>query len=156
MATAIIRHHQAPETLVSAAILTRRTAGSAVWTAAQTAQFPTAIARHRLYAPYHLVALRGLRRGEAAGLRWCDTDPDNATTAVISQQLQQNGGRMEVTAPKDCLQCPRDGAGPHHRRGAARPPPPPARRGRRVRGRLPGQRLCVHELLGAGRWRLIG
>jgi hypothetical protein len=41
-----------------------------VWTAAQTGRFLTASASHRLYAIYHLIALRGLRRGEAAGLRW--------------------------------------------------------------------------------------
>jgi integrase len=58
----------------------------AVWTAAQTAQFLHAIAGHRLYAAYHLIALRGLRRGEAAGLRWCDVDLDGKV-AVISQQL---------------------------------------------------------------------
>src|SRR6266849_9447902 len=51
----------------------------AVWTAAQTAQFLHAIAEHRLYAAYHLIALRGLRRGEAAGLRWCDVDLDGKT-----------------------------------------------------------------------------
>jgi integrase len=71
----------------------------AVWTAAQTARFLTASASHRLYALYHLIALRGLRRGEAAGLRWCDIDLD-ARTAVISQQLQQHGGRLEITPPK--------------------------------------------------------
>jgi integrase len=71
----------------------------AVWTAAQTARFLTASAAHRLYAAYHLIALRGLRRGEAAGLRWCDIDLD-ARTAVISQQLQQHGGRLEITPPK--------------------------------------------------------
>ncbi|MEU6039207.1 hypothetical protein ABZ801_27765 [Actinomadura sp. NPDC047616] len=41
----------------------------AVWTAAQTAEFLHAIRDHRLYAVFHLIALRGLRRGEAAGLR---------------------------------------------------------------------------------------
>jgi integrase len=71
----------------------------AVWTAAQTAEFLRAIARHRQYAAYHLIALRGLRRGEAAGLRWCDIDLDGKT-ATISQQLQQYGGRMVVCPPK--------------------------------------------------------
>ena len=71
----------------------------AVWTAAQTAQFLQAIAGHRLYAAYHLIALRGLRRGEAAGLRWCDVDLDGKT-AVISQQLQQYGGRLAICPPK--------------------------------------------------------
>ena len=71
----------------------------AVWTAAQTAQFLTAIGGHRLYAAYHLIALRRLRRGEAAGLRWCDVDLDGKT-AVISQQLQQYGGHLTVCPPK--------------------------------------------------------
>lgn len=71
----------------------------AVWTAAQTAQFLHAIGHHRLYAAYHLIALRGLRRGEAAGLRWCDVDLDGKT-AVISQQLPQYDGRLTVCPPK--------------------------------------------------------
>lgn len=41
----------------------------AVWTATQTAAFLNAIRGHRLYAACHLIALRGLRRGEACGLR---------------------------------------------------------------------------------------
>jgi len=44
---------------------------------------------HRLYALFHLVALRGLRRGEAAGLQWSDLD---AGTLTVSGQLQQFGG----------------------------------------------------------------
>jgi len=47
----------------------------------------------RLYGFFHLVALRGLRRGEAAGLRWSDLDLD-AGTLTVSGQLQQLGGRM--------------------------------------------------------------
>jgi integrase len=71
----------------------------AVWTAAQTAQFLTSAEGHRLYAAFHLIALRGLRRGEAAGLRWCDLDLD-AKTAVITQQLQQHDGRLVICPPK--------------------------------------------------------
>jgi integrase len=71
----------------------------AVWTPAQTAQFLNAIRGHRLYAAYHLIALRGLRRGEAAGLRWCDIDLD-AATAIISTQLQQYDGRLVLCPPK--------------------------------------------------------
>jgi integrase len=70
----------------------------AVWTARQTAEFLVSIDGHRLYAAYHLIALRGLRRGEA-GLRWCDVDLDGKT-AVISQQLQQYDGRLAVCPPK--------------------------------------------------------
>ena len=71
----------------------------AVWTAAQTAQFLASIESHHLYAAFHLIALRGLRRGEAAGLRWCDIDLD-AKTAVITQQLQQHDGRLVICPPK--------------------------------------------------------
>lgn len=71
----------------------------AVWTASQTAQFLHAIEEHRLYAAYHLIALRGLRRGEAAGLRWCDLDL-GARSAVICQQLQQYDGRLAICPPK--------------------------------------------------------
>jgi integrase len=71
----------------------------AVWTATQTAQFLHSIEGHRLYAAYHLIALRGLRRGEAAGLRWCDLDLQGKT-AVICQQLQQYDGRLAICPPK--------------------------------------------------------
>jgi integrase-like protein len=43
--------------------------------------------------------LRGLRRGEAAGLRWCDVDLDEGV-AVITQQLQQYDGHMVTCPPK--------------------------------------------------------
>ena len=70
-----------------------------VWTAEQTAQFLSHVRTHRLYALFHLVALRGLRRGEAAGLRWADLDLD-AGTLTVSGQLQQIGGRLVAGAPK--------------------------------------------------------
>ncbi|MCO6007032.1 site-specific integrase [Actinoallomurus purpureus] len=71
----------------------------AVWTVAQTAEFLHGIEDHRLYAAYHLIALRGLRRGEAAGLRWCDVDLDGGV-AVICRQLQQYDGHLMVCPPK--------------------------------------------------------
>ena len=71
----------------------------AVWTARQTAEFLASIQDHRLYGAYHLIALRGLRRGEAAGLRWCDVNLEGKA-AVISQQLQQYDGRLAVCPPK--------------------------------------------------------
>jgi integrase len=70
-----------------------------VWTAEQTAQFLQLVRGHRLYALFHLVALRGLRRGEAAGLRWSDLDLDDGTLTVTGQ-LQQLGGRLVPGPPK--------------------------------------------------------
>ena len=71
----------------------------AVWLPAHTAQFLNSVQGDRLYAAYHLIAVRGLRRGEAAGLRWCDVDL-NAATAAVSQQLQQYDGHLTLCPPK--------------------------------------------------------
>jgi integrase len=71
----------------------------AVWTAVQTGEFLRQVRGHRLYALFHLTALRGLRRGEAAGLRWTDLDLD-AGTLTVSGQLQQLGGRLVSGPPK--------------------------------------------------------
>jgi integrase len=70
-----------------------------VWTAAQTAQFLRQVRGHRMYALFHLTALRGLRRGEAAGLPWGDLDLD-AGTLTVTGQLQQLGGQMVAGPPK--------------------------------------------------------
>ena len=65
-----------------------------------------AIRGHRLYAAYHLIALRGLRRGEAAGLRWRDIDLD-AATAIIACQLQQyQGCRSRPSASRRAIRQP--------------------------------------------------
>jgi integrase len=71
----------------------------AVWTAAQTAAFLTAIRDEPLYACYQLLAVSGLRRGEAAGLGWPDIDLDGATVTV-TRQLQEIGGSLIVLPPK--------------------------------------------------------
>lgn len=68
----------------------------AVWTPAQLAEFLSSIAGHPLFAAYHLIAMRGLRRGEACGLRWEDLDLDEGVI-YISRQLQQDaGGQMRA------------------------------------------------------------
>ncbi len=58
----------------------------AVWTTAQAAQFLQQVAEDELFALWWLVALRGLRRGEVAGLRWCDVDLDRRQLTVVSQR----------------------------------------------------------------------
>ena len=70
----------------------------AVWTAGQTARFLTAIRGEPLYPCYQLMAVSGLRRGEAAGLRWCDID-FAGTTLTVSRQLQETS-RGLVLLPK--------------------------------------------------------
>jgi integrase len=114
----------------------------AVWTAQQTAQFLASIEEHRLYAVYHLIALRGLRRGEAAGLRWRDVDLDGAT-AMISQQLQQYDGRLVLCPPKTA-RSERAVALDRTTVAVLRAPGRAGRRPCRARRRLPRQRVRVH------------
>ena len=71
----------------------------AVWNAEQTGAFLDHAAADRLYALYHRVAFRGLRRGEAVGLPWVDVDLDGALLTV-SQQIVQVGWATEEEAPK--------------------------------------------------------
>lgn len=71
----------------------------AVWTARQTTAFLEHIRDHYLYPLYHLVALLGLRRGEAAGLRWCDLDLGQRVL-MVSHQVRDHNGRTVVCPPK--------------------------------------------------------
>jgi integrase len=59
-----------------------------VWTPAQLAEFLSSVAGHPMFAAYHIMSMRGLRRGEACGLVWDDLDLDEGV-AYISRQLQQ-------------------------------------------------------------------
>jgi len=71
----------------------------AVWTAAQAGAFLDVAAGHRLYPLFHLIAYRGLRRGEAVGVRWEDLDLD-AGLLRVSQQVVQLGWATEIGEPK--------------------------------------------------------
>ncbi|MEV0822423.1 site-specific integrase [Nonomuraea rubra] len=52
-----------------------------------------------MYALFHLIAFRGLRRGEACGARWADLDADERTLAVATQLTVVNG-QVEEGDPK--------------------------------------------------------
>jgi integrase len=71
----------------------------AVWIATQTARFLASCREHRLYAAYHLIALRGLRRGETIGLRWCDLDLDQGIGYICRQRVRLREQVLE-TPPK--------------------------------------------------------
>jgi integrase len=70
-----------------------------VWTVEQTATFLGLVANDRLAVMWWLIALRGLRRGETAGLGWADVDLD-ARVAMIEQQRIVNGRLVTVGPPK--------------------------------------------------------
>lgn len=70
-----------------------------VWTPEQTGAFLDFVGEDRLYAMWHLIAFRGLRRGEACGQPWSETNLDTHTLTV-SAQLVQDGWQVETSDPK--------------------------------------------------------
>lgn len=70
-----------------------------VWTPQQTGAFLDFVAEDRLYAMWHLIAFRGLRRGEACGQPWSETNLDTHSLTV-SSQLVQDGWEIETSDPK--------------------------------------------------------
>ncbi|MEV0993472.1 site-specific integrase [Nonomuraea sp. NPDC050202] len=70
-----------------------------VWTPAQIGAFLDFAVADRLYALYHLVAFRGLRRGEACGARWVDGELEERLLA-IAKQLNNVGRTVQESSPK--------------------------------------------------------
>jgi integrase len=70
-----------------------------VWTPAQISAFLAYAKRHRLFALYRLIALRGLRRGEAVGLRWSEVN-FAASTIGVNWQITQLGWTPVQGKPK--------------------------------------------------------
>jgi len=79
----------------------------AVWTAEQTAVFLHGVDTGPLGRLFRLIALRGLRRGEACGLFWSDLDTaaDGTTTLTIGRQLVEVRGAPSLTEPKSAASC---------------------------------------------------
>ncbi|MFJ2580005.1 tyrosine recombinase XerC [Kitasatospora aureofaciens] len=70
-----------------------------VWTLPQLGEFLDAAEEDRLYAFFHLVAFRGLRRGEGVGQDWHNTDLDRGLLTVAKEIVQDGWTPME-TEPK--------------------------------------------------------
>ncbi|MEU4233260.1 site-specific integrase [Nonomuraea sp. NPDC026600] len=68
-------------------------------TPAHTRRFLKEAKTHRLFALYQLIALRGLRRGEACGLRWKEVDLDGQALTV-NWQLVQLAWQVHEGTPK--------------------------------------------------------
>jgi integrase len=70
-----------------------------VWTPEITGEFLDFAADNELYALYHLIALRGLRRGEGCGLPWTNIDL-TAAAITIDTQIIQLGWETQTSTPK--------------------------------------------------------
>ncbi|MCX4469376.1 site-specific integrase [Micromonospora sp. NBC_01655] len=84
------RERPQPEVWTEARIAEWKATGErptvAVWTAAQLASFLDYVRDDTLYPLWWLIALLGLRRGEAAGLRWADVDLHEGQLSVVRQR----------------------------------------------------------------------
>lgn len=69
------------------------------WSASEAARFLAHVRDDRLHPLFLLALTRGLRRGELAGLRWCDVDLDAGRLAIVQARVSV-GGRVVVSEPK--------------------------------------------------------
>jgi len=69
------------------------------WSKEQLKAFLGAVAGERLSPLWHTIAMTGMRRGEAIGLRWTDVDLENARLSVRRALIPINR-EVVVSAPK--------------------------------------------------------
>jgi integrase len=74
-------------------------ASTGSWSPSEARRFLASLGGAENECLFNLYLLTGVRRGEALGLRWVDTDLV-AGTITVEQQLVEWGGRIEVSAPK--------------------------------------------------------
>lgn len=70
-----------------------------VWTPTQIGAFLDVAESDRLYAFFHLIAFRGLRRGEGVGQDWVNIDLDNQSI-TIAKEIVVDGWTPIETIPK--------------------------------------------------------
>lgn len=100
-----LRKNRVPRNVAQAATLPKRTTRKPemkFWTQDELRSFLDFVRdqAHRLYAAFYLLAVTGMRRGEALGLRWSDVDLDKAELTV-SQALVQVNQETSFQDPKN-------------------------------------------------------
>ncbi|MUL41630.1 site-specific integrase [Streptomonospora sp. PA3] len=75
-----------------------------VWTPEQTRTFLERARRDRLYALFHLIAFKGLRRGEAVGLPWSNTRLEDQAIDIRTQIVQLGWETTESTPKSEAGQ----------------------------------------------------
>jgi integrase/predicted RNA-binding Zn-ribbon protein involved in translation (DUF1610 family) len=74
-------------------------AEQAVWNSEQLQGFLTSVAGDRLFALWRLLAMTGMRRGEALGLRWEDLDMEQGSLSIRRALVPVNGV-AQLSEPK--------------------------------------------------------
>ena len=69
------------------------------WSAEQLGAFLASVRGQRLHALWHTIAMTGMRRGEALGLRWSDVDLENGRLSVRRALIPTNRD-VVVSEPK--------------------------------------------------------
>ena len=69
------------------------------WSAEQLGAFLASVKDDRLYPLWHTIAMTGMRRGEALGLRWIDVDLENGRLSVRRARIPTNR-EVVVSEPK--------------------------------------------------------
>jgi integrase len=114
------------------------------WTAEQLTAFLASTKDDRLFPLWRLLAMTGMRRGEACGLRWDDVDLENARLSV-RRALVPHGDTIIVSEPKTARGSTRHRPRRRHGGSAQGTGPPPDRRPREMGRRLDRFRLRVHQ-----------
>ena len=70
-----------------------------VWSPEELAHFLDHVSTDRLHALWNVLALTGMRRGEALALKWGDISRDHQLLA-IKRGMTRAGGRVYISAPK--------------------------------------------------------
>ena len=88
-----------------------------VWSAEQLAAFLASVRSDRLFALWRLLAMTGMRRGEALGLRWEDLDMEQGLVSIRRALVPVNGvaiicepktkrGRRTIALDPETLEAP--------------------------------------------------
>ncbi|MDQ3646595.1 MAG: site-specific integrase [Actinomycetota bacterium] len=76
-----------------------RFSGESTWTALELKHFLSSVREDPLYPLWFVLAMTGIRRGEALGLRWSDVDLDRCQL-MIRQTVVAAGNQIHLSTPK--------------------------------------------------------
>ncbi len=82
----------------------RRVPEMKVWTASELQTFLGHVRNERLHPLWRFVAMTGVRRGEALGLRWCDVDLGESKVSIVRARTTQGVSTPKTTRGRRLLE----------------------------------------------------